>query len=164
MTRKFFSKHEICALLGYNAASSGNPLPTFRDNVSVPSSRVKKSYSSWTSRPLKMGPIHCPETSVKDYYHSTLRYTLAERRTPQHRGGSLKSLFFQTSLITCLHNGVELCFVWRRDRSSKYGLFDPGPAHMRCVENKVTLGQDMFRVLLFWPVSMIPPMLHIHPI
>jgi hypothetical protein len=33
---------EICALLGYNAASSGNPLPMFRDNVSVPSSRVKK--------------------------------------------------------------------------------------------------------------------------
>jgi hypothetical protein len=26
---------EICALLGYNAASSGNPLPTFRCNVSV---------------------------------------------------------------------------------------------------------------------------------
>jgi hypothetical protein len=32
----------ICALLRHNAASSGNPLPTFRD-VSVPSSRVKKS-------------------------------------------------------------------------------------------------------------------------
>jgi hypothetical protein len=34
---------EICALLRPWAASSGNPLPTFRDNVSVPSSRVKKS-------------------------------------------------------------------------------------------------------------------------
>jgi hypothetical protein len=32
---------EICALLGYCAASCGNCLPTFRDNVSVPSSRVK---------------------------------------------------------------------------------------------------------------------------
>jgi hypothetical protein len=40
---------EICALLGYNAASSGNPLPMFRENLSVPYSRVKKSYSSWTS-------------------------------------------------------------------------------------------------------------------
>jgi hypothetical protein len=37
---------EICALLGYNAASRGNPLPTFRENVSVPSSRVKKSKKS----------------------------------------------------------------------------------------------------------------------
>jgi hypothetical protein len=34
---------EICVLLGYHAALNGNPLPTFRDNVTVPSSRVKKS-------------------------------------------------------------------------------------------------------------------------
>ena len=32
---------EICNLLGYYAASCGNCLPTFRNNVSVPSSRVK---------------------------------------------------------------------------------------------------------------------------
>jgi hypothetical protein len=43
---------EIYAFLRYYAASSDNPLPTFRNNISVPSSRVKKS--------------------VKDYY-STLR-------------------------------------------------------------------------------------------
>jgi hypothetical protein len=35
------SSVQICALLVYNAASSGNHLPTFRDNVSIPSSRVK---------------------------------------------------------------------------------------------------------------------------
>jgi hypothetical protein len=35
--------HEICALLGYYAASSGQRLPTFRDNVSVTFSRVEKS-------------------------------------------------------------------------------------------------------------------------
>ena len=34
---------EIRALLGFYAAYSGNPLPTFWDNLSVPSSRVKKS-------------------------------------------------------------------------------------------------------------------------
>jgi hypothetical protein len=34
---------EICALLGYKAALSGNSLPTFWDNISVPSSTVKKS-------------------------------------------------------------------------------------------------------------------------
>jgi hypothetical protein len=61
---------EICDILGYNATSSGNPLRTFRENISVPSSRVKKSKK--TSRYLKMGPIHCPETLVKDY-HSTLK-------------------------------------------------------------------------------------------
>jgi hypothetical protein len=32
---------ETCGLLGYYTASCGNYLPTFRDNVSVPSSRVK---------------------------------------------------------------------------------------------------------------------------
>jgi hypothetical protein len=31
----------ICTLLGYYAASCGNCFPTFRDNVSVPSSQVK---------------------------------------------------------------------------------------------------------------------------
>jgi hypothetical protein len=34
---------EICALLGYYAALSASSVPTFRDNLSVPSSRVKKS-------------------------------------------------------------------------------------------------------------------------
>jgi hypothetical protein len=32
---------DICALLGYYATSYGDCLPTFRDNVSVQSSRVK---------------------------------------------------------------------------------------------------------------------------
>jgi hypothetical protein len=32
---------ESCALLGYYAASSGNFFPTFRDNISVPSSGYK---------------------------------------------------------------------------------------------------------------------------
>jgi hypothetical protein len=39
---------EIFALLGYKATSSGNPLPTFRDNLSVPSSRIKKSLEYWS--------------------------------------------------------------------------------------------------------------------
>jgi len=35
------SYFENCTLLVYYAASSGNLLPTFRDNLSVPSSGVK---------------------------------------------------------------------------------------------------------------------------
>jgi hypothetical protein len=38
----------------------------------------------------KMGPIHCPKTSVKDY-HSTLHNIPEERRSHQHCGRSLKS-------------------------------------------------------------------------
>ena len=48
------------------------------------------SYSdSW---PVKMGPIRCPETSVNNY-HTTPRNIPEERRSYQHRGGSLKLRF-----------------------------------------------------------------------
>ena len=58
---------EICALLGHYAACSDNTLPTFRDNLSVPSSRAT------------MGPIACPETSIRIEHH-TLRNVPEERR------------------------------------------------------------------------------------
>jgi hypothetical protein len=66
---------EICALVGYYAELNGNPLPTFRDKVSVPFSRVKKSKKKLT---LEDRADSCPETSVKDY-DSTLRNTPQER-------------------------------------------------------------------------------------
>jgi hypothetical protein len=59
---------EICAILEYYAASTSNPSPTFRDNISVPFSRAKK-----------MESIGYSETSVKDY-HSKLRNILEKRR------------------------------------------------------------------------------------
>jgi hypothetical protein len=43
---------EICALLGYYEASCGNCLPTFLDNVSVPSSRVKSPRTPSRARVL----------------------------------------------------------------------------------------------------------------
>jgi len=46
---------ENCALLGYYAASSGNSLTTFRDNLSVP---------------LKMGPIGCLVTPVRNCHYT----------------------------------------------------------------------------------------------
>ena len=53
---------EKCALLCYYAASSGKFLPAFRDNPSVP--------YFLDSLSLKMGPIGCPETSVRNYHYS----------------------------------------------------------------------------------------------
>jgi hypothetical protein len=49
-------KYVICGLLGNYTASCGNYLPTFRDNVSVPSSLVKiprfqDSFPSWNLDP-----------------------------------------------------------------------------------------------------------------
>jgi len=43
--RRNLSKGENCALLSYYTESSGNLLPTFRDNLSVSLSRLKKSSS-----------------------------------------------------------------------------------------------------------------------
>jgi len=54
---------EICALLGCDAASSGNFLPTFRDNLSVPVSRVNPW--SWDRQVFF-------ETSVRNF-HCSLR-------------------------------------------------------------------------------------------
>ena len=44
---------EICALLRCYAVLNGSSVPTFQDNLSVPSSRV-------------MGQMGCPETLVKN--------------------------------------------------------------------------------------------------
>ena len=60
---------ENCALLRYYAASSGYSLPTFRDNLS---SRLQDSWH------LKMEPVGCAETSVRNYHHS-LRSDLQDR-------------------------------------------------------------------------------------
>ena len=75
---------EIFALLGHYAPLSGCSLPTFRDNISVPSSRVKKSKKkNWASWPLMMGPTGCPKTSVHNY-HSTLCNIPEECRYQTH--------------------------------------------------------------------------------
>jgi hypothetical protein len=50
---------EICPLLGYYAAYSGNYLTLFRDNLSVPFLRVKN-----------MGWIVFPEMSVRNSYYT----------------------------------------------------------------------------------------------
>jgi hypothetical protein len=44
---------EICAFLGHYGVCSGNSLSTFRENLSVPSSRI-------------VGPLGCTETSPKN--------------------------------------------------------------------------------------------------
>jgi hypothetical protein len=65
---------EICALLGYYVASC----------VVILYRRFGRAYRSHLQRlrslPLNLGPIRCPETSVKDY-RSTLRNTPEERRS-----------------------------------------------------------------------------------
>jgi len=77
-------------------------LPTFRDNLLVRSSRVKKSIS-WT---FSMGPIGCPETWVRNY-HSTLRNMLEERRSEFLISEHVQSSWVMT-LTTHVHQGPWL--------------------------------------------------------
>jgi hypothetical protein len=57
---------ENCALLGHYAESGSNSLPTFRDNLSVPTTGFKNPKAR-ILEPLRMGSIGCPETSARNY-------------------------------------------------------------------------------------------------
>jgi hypothetical protein len=46
--------NEICKLLGVYAAQNGNSVPTFRNNLSVPSSRVKQSKKTFRPDVLEL--------------------------------------------------------------------------------------------------------------
>jgi hypothetical protein len=64
------------------------PIPTFRDNLSIRSSREK--LSSWTVWPLMMERKGCTATSLATY-QSTLRNIPEKRISHLHRAGSLKA-------------------------------------------------------------------------
>ena len=64
-------RDENCVLLGYYTASSGNSLPTFRDNLSVLSSRVKNLYLRTACFPL-----NCyPKSQIAALYFRYLSYS-----------------------------------------------------------------------------------------
>jgi len=75
---------EICALLEYYTAYSGNHHRSFG-----PIFPIFKGQEYFL--PFKMGPIGCPETSVINYHYS-LCNSPEEHRFRLQRGGSLKSL------------------------------------------------------------------------
>ena len=76
--------------MGYYAASSGNRLPTFRDNLSVPSSRVKKSYVDATKEMIPARGFECLSVDYRrDYKTATGRhdgyfYRYAENKNIKH--------------------------------------------------------------------------------
>jgi len=85
-----------CAFMGFQTACSGKSVPTFRDNLSVPSLTVARfkrdvrKYCKGVTRSWKMGPTDCPETSVR-IYRCTLCKIPEEDRSYLYRGGSLKT-------------------------------------------------------------------------
>jgi len=60
-------KVKVCALLGYYTVYNGNFLPTFRDNPSVSSSRVKVSKKVVPKRRQGITTIHCLITQKSAY-------------------------------------------------------------------------------------------------
>jgi len=98
--------NENCAVLGYYAASSGNSLPTFRDNLSIQSSststgrelrvtsRDSKSLRGYVS--LENG-IGCSEMSVKNYHYSLCN---SQEERSSHILRSFHALVVQ-ELVSC---------------------------------------------------------------
>lgn len=78
---------EIRGLLDCFIVCSGNPLPTFQDHLSVPSSRNILNLEKWT--------ISCPETSVRSHY--TLYNNPEECGSDLHRVRGRKS--FRVSVV-----------------------------------------------------------------
>jgi hypothetical protein len=106
---------EKCAFLVYNAACSGYPLPKFRNNLSVPSSRVKNPRSS-----LNMGQICCPETSERNYHYS-LRNSPEDHSSRLLHGGRMKAhksfvLRLRNACNITLMNGPGGIFVRKAER------------------------------------------------
>jgi len=74
-------------------------LPMFRDNLSVSSSRVKNS------SPLNIGPIGCPETSVRNYHYSL-------RNNPEERSSQTSVCH---SLVALRISSNGLISFWETD-------------------------------------------------
>jgi len=72
----------VLTLLGHYAASSGNFLPTFRENIFVPSSGFKNPRIPLDSWSLELEPTGFYETPVRNYHYS-LRNDPEERSSIQ---------------------------------------------------------------------------------
>jgi len=94
---------QICAILGYYAASSGSSLLTFRGKVS--GLILILSVPSWS---LKIETIDCPETSVRNYHH-LLRNSLQERSSYLHKHLPLDLILIQSNPV---HNNTTHPFLF----------------------------------------------------
>jgi len=101
--------HEKSVLLGYDKASSNNFLLMFWANLSVPSSgeigRIFKGDRSHLqgSSTLNMGPIGCPETSVRNYHYLLHNNTEECSSLPQISFIYVSQLILQLMLECAFH-------------------------------------------------------------
>jgi hypothetical protein len=92
----FFDK--ICALLRYYAAQNGNCAPTFRYNLSIPSSKVKKSKK--TNYALKVD-VHSSGERCQCKTQSR-KYSRDQKAICKVSLSSLGAILFLTSSHTCV--------------------------------------------------------------
>jgi hypothetical protein len=64
--------------------------------------------------------------------------------------------------VACVPGCGVVCGAIAQAVSRRWPGFAPRSVHVRLVVDKAALGQVSLRVLLFSPVSIIPPLLHIH--
>ena len=81
-----------------------------------------------------------------------------------HQGKSPKQNIFQILLILGLYISLGCVMVQsvsRHPLSTETGL-NPGPVCVGFMVDQVTLGQVLLQVFWYSPVSIVPPLLHIH--
>jgi hypothetical protein len=96
--RLLCEQKENCALLGSRQRVLAIPYRRFRKTYRSHLQRSRPFFDSW---PLNMGPIGCPETSVRNWRHS-LRNNSEERSFHLLHGRSLKSrrlMFVETKFF-----------------------------------------------------------------
>ena len=81
----------------------GNSLPTFRDNLPVPSSRVKKA--SWHLQ----RPVDCPETSVRNYHRQS--WTLVSVKMDKWSPSVHWKILYCTVQVLCCTVQVLCCIT-----------------------------------------------------
>ena len=119
--------------------------PTFRDDPSVPNSRVKKcKIPSWISWPLKTVPICRPETSAR-IYQPTLRkfpkrtqvsftWQRNSRITPTEHV-AVRERGLENSVRVCHHTCIHVSKIPSKISMGKKIAFKPTLTHLRDFED-----------------------------
>jgi hypothetical protein len=100
---------EICALLGYYSVPDGNSVSTFRDNLSVPFSKVKKSdfltIEIGADRLSRNVSTELPFNAA--CYPRRSQISFASRRKPEMTAS------YVTKHVATLRCLINMCCVWR---------------------------------------------------
>jgi hypothetical protein len=109
----------MCAILGYSSAYSSNYILTFRDNLSVPSSKIKKSKKTfddgtdWLS-PASVQNYRSPLQSIPEERISHLFRLCSSFQTPRLAAKilNISETNFRGCYVTCFRRQMYTDLVW----------------------------------------------------